>query len=160
MVRPAILALVALVSSLSAQPAIPKSEFAERRAKLQKNLDGVVVMFGWTEGPDEVYRVYQNSSFYYLSGFEHPGAILLVSPKSEVLFVQPRNQRREIYHGRAIAAGDPDALEQTGFREVLGVEKFEARLAKALEEAGPVYAALSTTPKLQALAPLREKSFR
>ena len=45
---------------------------------------------------------------------------------------------------------------QTGFREVLGVEKFEARLSKALEEAGPVYAALSTTAKLQALAPMRE----
>jgi Xaa-Pro aminopeptidase len=153
--RPAILALAVLVP-LCAQSAIPKSEFAERRAKLQKDLDGVVVLFGWTEGSDEVYRVYQNSSFYYLTGFADPGAILIVSPKSEVLFVQPRNERRERYNGARVAASDPDALAKTGFREVLGVEKFEARLSKALEEAGPIYAAISTTAKLQSLAPLRE----
>jgi Xaa-Pro aminopeptidase len=152
---PAILALAAAVS-LCAQSAIPLSEYAERRAKLQKELDGIVVLFGWTEGPDEVYRHYQSSSFYYLSGFEDPGGILLISPKSEVLFVQPRNERRERYNGKRVAAGDSDALEKTGFREVLGVEKFETRLSKALEEAGPIYAALATTPKLQALAPLRE----
>jgi Xaa-Pro aminopeptidase len=150
-----VLALVAFACA-SAQSAIPKSEYAERRAKLQKDLDGIVVLFGWTEGPDEVYRHYQSTSFYYLSGFEDPGAIVLISPKSEVLFVQPRNERKERYNGKRVAAADPDALEKTGFREVLGVEKFEARLSKALEEAGPIYASLATTPKLQALAPLRE----
>lgn len=137
---------------------IPRQEFAERRAKLQKDLDGVVVLFGWTESPDEVYRVYQNTSFYYLSGFEEPGAIVLITPKSETLFVQPRNERKERYNGKRVAAADPDASQRTGFREVLGVEKFESRLSKALEDAGPIYALLNdpSTPKLRALAPMRD----
>lgn len=157
--RLAVLALVASLSISFAQvPVPPRSEYAERRAALQKNLDGVVVLFGWAEEADEVYRKFQRSSFEYLTGFDEPGAILIVSPKSQVLFVPPRNERREHYNGKRVAAADADAQQKTGFTEVLGVEKFESRLSKALEEAGPIYAFPNedATPRLKALAPLRE----
>ncbi len=156
--RPALLALAATLSLCAQIPAIPQTEYAERRVKLQKDLDGAVVLFGWTEGPDEPYRTFQHSSFYYLTGFEEPGAILLVTAKSETLFLQPHNERRERYNGKRLAASDAGAMQQTGFREVLGVGKFESRLSKALEDAGPIYALLNdpSTPKLQALAPMRE----
>ncbi|BDC50270.1 Xaa-Pro aminopeptidase [Bryobacterales bacterium F-183] len=157
--RSALLALVAYSSICLAQvPVPPLAEYAQRRAALQKDLDGVVVLFGWVEESDEVYRKFQQSSFQYLTGFEEPGAILIVSPKSQVLFVSPRNERRERYNGKRVAAGDADAQQKTGFTEVLGVEKFEARLSKALEEAAPIYAFPNdtVTPRLKALAPLRD----
>jgi Xaa-Pro aminopeptidase len=157
--RPALLAILAAFCLHAQSPTIPREEFSQRRAKLQKNLDGgAMVLFGWTEGPDEVYHTAQHTSFFYLTGFEDPGAILLVTPTSETLFLQPRNERRERYNGRRLAASDADVLTRTGFKEVLGVEKFESRLSKALEDAGAVLALPNdpATPKLKTIAPFRE----
>jgi len=156
--RSAFLATAAILCVSAQVPVIPAPEYSERRAKLRKNIDGVLVLFGWKEGADEVYRVTQHSSFNYLTGFEEPGAILLLSADSEVLFVPPRDARKERYNGKRVAAADPDASQRTGFREVAGVEKFESRLSKALESAGPIYALLNDpdTPKLRSLAPFRE----
>src|SRR5579862_6913894 len=80
-------ASLAFVCSLAIANGIPKSEYAERRAKLQKAVDGVVVLFGRSQGTDEVFREFQDTSFLYFTGVEEAGAVMLVTPKEEILFL-------------------------------------------------------------------------
>src|SRR5260370_8685834 len=59
------LAVVLLLApfTLPSTAKIPLDEFALRRASLRKSLDGVIVLFGQTEGRDEVFRVRQSQIF-------------------------------------------------------------------------------------------------
>ena len=141
-----------------AAPAIPQSEFRARRSELRKTLDGTLVLFGRTEGADEVYRLGQEPNFYYLTGYSEPGAILIVTKTDETLFLPRRNDRREIYMGHRPAPGDKDVSEVTGFDHVLPIEKFESTLAQAIESGEHVYA-LTERPesaRLKPLIPMRE----
>src|SRR5258708_12416819 len=79
------LAVVLLLAPLAAK--IPLDEFASRRASLRKSLDGVLVLFAQTEGRDEVFRVHSEPNFYYLTGWSQPGAVLLLTPPAELLFL-------------------------------------------------------------------------
>lgn len=153
-----ILALL-IITGGAIEAAIPKAEYHTRRDELRKKLDGVLVLFGRSEGRDEVYRSAQEANFYYLTGFTEPGAILLMTGKEEILFVPHRNERRETYNGRRVAAEDKDARERTGFDSVQPVEKFEANLSRVLETAELLYALTFRNPdteRLKKLAPLRE----
>ena len=158
MFRLAVTAFLVFVCSLSATEAIPKSEYAERRAKLQKSLDGVMVLFGRDLGTDEVFREFQDTSFLYFTGVEEAGAILLISPKEDVLFLPKRNERAEKFTGPKLGPGDADVKVRTGFSEVQPLERFETRLHKAAEEYYTVYAfpRKPSAAKLKSLLPLRE----
>jgi Xaa-Pro aminopeptidase len=137
---------------------IPQPEYRARRAQLQRNLDGTLILFGYQEGPDEVYRPVQDTNLLYLTGWEQPGAVLVLTPRSETLFVPPRNERKERYHGRRAAPGDADAAQVTGVTRVLGLEKLESVLRESAGEWVPVYAPLlhPRTAALRAMFPLRE----
>jgi Xaa-Pro aminopeptidase len=147
----------AAVTAFAADP-IPHAEYHARRAELRKKLDGVMVLFGYAEGPDEVYRIGQNSNFYYLSGWTQPGAIMLLSPAEEILFLPHRNARREIYNGARVAPEDANATTATGFDSVQGPEKFEAALRKALDSYAGIQAIgdAANLARLKSLAPFRE----
>ena len=152
-------AFVVLTSAFAADP-IPRDDYHARRTELRNKLDGALVLFGYTEGPDEVYRLGQNSNFYYLTGWTEPGAIALLTPAEEILFVPRRNARREVYNGKRISPEDANASAATGFDSVLGPEKFEASLRRALDSYGAIYAIADAAnmEKLKALAPFREVS--
>ena len=141
-----------------AAPAIDTAEYRQRRADLRKKLDGPLVLFGRAEGKDEVYRIGQEQNFYYLTGFTDPGAILLLTPKEESLFLPRRNPRSETYSGKRWAPDDPGVNEATGFDSIVPVERFEAALVRALES-GPQLYGLGGRPessRLLQLAPLRD----
>src|ERR1017187_5547665 len=154
-----ICAFAAVTTACGAAP-IPRGEYHARRAELRKKLDGEMVLFGYAEGADEVYRIGQNSNFYYLSGGTQPGAIILLSPAEEILFVPHRNARREIYNGKRIAPDDADAGAATGFDSVEGPEKFESALRKALDSYAGLHVVgdAANTARLKSLAPFREIS--
>src|SRR5436309_2270875 len=135
-----VLCALATITTVFASDPIPRDEYHARRAELRKKLDGVLVLFGYTEGADEVYRIEQNSNFQYLTGWTEPGAIVLLSPAEEMLFVPHRNARREIYNGKRIAPEDANAAAATGFDSVLPPEKFEASLRHALDSYTGFYA--------------------
>lgn len=141
-----------------ARDPIPASEYKTRRTELRKQLKGAMVLFGRSEGRDEVYRLGQEPYFYYLTGFTEPGAILLLTPTAETLFVAHRDTRRETYNGKRIAPEDKDAAARTGLDNVAGLEKFESTLAKAMESGEKVYALpdRAETARLKALVPFRE----
>src|SRR5215207_1267221 len=85
---------LALAISISAQQPFNKSEFEARRAKLfEKINDGVAVIFA---AKSQFYPVKfrQSPDFYYLTGIEEAGAVLvMVGPnKSSFLFVPRRSE--------------------------------------------------------------------
>ena len=86
--RKLLLAFVAVsLSVLTARaadaPPISAAEYAQRRASVRANIgNGLVVLFGnvEAEGPSAFHAFHQESSFLYLTGFDLPGAMLLLGP--------------------------------------------------------------------------------
>lgn len=88
--------------------ALSKETFKQRRAKVLELLgDGVAVLYGKSGGGDGDFR--QDNNFYYLTGVEEPGAILLLAPKErtrrEVLLLPTRNPEEERWTGERPSLG-------------------------------------------------------
>ena len=91
-----------LVAPLSAQ--IAESEFAARRAALVATLpDGVILALGGGEPVPDYQPFHQSLHFSYLTGFDEPGAALVIvkrgGVRTEMLFVRARNPAREVWNG-------------------------------------------------------------
>src|SRR5450631_4651561 len=98
-----VLALALLPSGTALMAAgITPQEYQQRRAELRKSLDGVMVLFGAEESDDLHTSFFQESNFLYLSGWREPGAIMLLTPQTEILFLPPRNLRADLYTGRKL----------------------------------------------------------
>jgi Xaa-Pro aminopeptidase len=148
-------------------------EFAMRRANLRKSIpDGVLVLFGAKESDDLHESFFQQTDFYYLTGWEQPGAILIVTPDAdvnapggtvrskaprEILFLPQRVISEEKWTGRKLGPDDADAPEITGVATVMAAERFESELHSLLEIYPNLYALASdaAATALAKLAPLR-----
>ena len=89
---------------------------------------------------DTNYRYRQNSDFFYLTGFEEPDAIAIISPSSEkkfTLFVRPRDPEREIWDG--YRAGVEGAVSEYGADEAFSVAEFDEKLAEVLDGPASLY---------------------
>lgn len=89
-----ILAFALVPAALVAQDSLANTEFAARRARLLAMIpDGIAVILGGEEHPEAV-RFRQSPDFYYLTGIEEPGAVLLLNgvSKSAVVFALKRPQ--------------------------------------------------------------------
>ncbi|MGO2477005.1 MAG: Xaa-Pro aminopeptidase [Pseudoalteromonas sp.] len=90
--------------------AINKSEFKARRehlmAKMEPNSVAIIPAAGEvTRSRDTEYAFRQDSDFYYLTGFNEPDAVLVLSPSSEAqstLFCRDKDKLAEVWHGRRI----------------------------------------------------------
>ena len=150
-----------------------------RRADLRKALgDGVTLLFGHTEDREEDLRTgfFQESNFYYLTGWREPGAILLLAPlpedpktpgyaakgqvPREILFLPERNPDQEKWTGRKLGPSDPDAKTRTGFDAVMPAERFESELRTVLEAYSRIYTLVDhpAAARLRQLAPFRDIS--
>ena len=125
---------------------------------MRKSLDGVMVLFGQREGSDVVFHFQQEPNFYYLSGWMEPGAILLITPAEETLFLPHHDEHAERFLGKRSSAEDQNVHEVTGFDRVMPVEKFESELDQALGRFAKFYALVggSDRAKLQARYAFRE----
>jgi Xaa-Pro aminopeptidase len=148
------LAFVLAVSAASMMAAgISPREYQERRAELRKSLDGVMVLFG-ADDPDDLHTsFFQESNFLYLSGWREPGAVMLLTQQTEILFLPARDLRTELYTGRKLDPGDPEASKQTGFEGVLPKSALESAFLKVLETAPRVYM-IPADPRSQKLKSL------
>ena len=124
--------LAALLVDVSAQPplfstALPKEEFAARRAKvMQKIGDGVAVLQGATEtSAYEKFR--QSNQFHYLTGVATPRAILVIDGKAKTstLYLLPNNPQMERSEGPLLGPG-PAAEQLTGIERVRPRAEFDA----------------------------------
>jgi Xaa-Pro aminopeptidase len=134
------LALTLVVSAASLMAAgISPREYQERRAELRASLDGVMVLFG-AEDPDDLHTsFFQESNFLYLSGWREPGAVMMLTRQTEILFLPPRDLRMELYTGRKLSPDEPDAPQRTGFERVMPKSALESAFLKVLETAPRVY---------------------
>jgi Xaa-Pro aminopeptidase len=142
-------------------------EYRARRTELSQKLhNGVLVLFGHTEKGEENIRTgfFQESNFYYLTGWQEPGAILLVAPPldekpSAILFLPRRRPDMEKWTGRKAGPDDANICQLTGFDTVLPVENFERELHNQLDRYSGIYIlGKQNVAQIQALAPMREIS--
>jgi len=114
--------LVPFAHSLDRQPA---SVYHARRAAMAARLRGGVAVFFAAEEPQLDFMPYrQDADFYYLTGWNEPGAALLIvgdapqapTPRGykEVLFLPTRDLRMETYTGAKLDAASPSVIEATG----------------------------------------------
>lgn len=83
----------------------------------------------------------QDSDFYYLTGFNEPGAIAVLCPHHEehsfVLFVRPKNPQAETWSGRRV--GVEAAKARYGADQVYPIDELDQHLPKYLERAERLY---------------------
>jgi Xaa-Pro aminopeptidase len=133
-----VLVLALSVASLAAAGILPH-EYQERRAELRKSLDGVMVLFG-AEEPDDLHTsFFQESNFLYLSGWREPGAVMLLTKGSEILFLPPRDFRMELYTGRKLGPDNADAPKQTGFDKVMPKSALQTTFLGLIDQARRIY---------------------
>jgi Xaa-Pro aminopeptidase len=132
------LTLVVSAASLMAVGISPR-EYQERRAGLRASLDGVMVLFGAEDSDDLHTSFFQESNFLYLSGWREPGAVMMLTRQTEILFLPPRELRMELYTGRKLGPDAPDAPQRTGFDRVMPKSALESAFLRVLETAPRVY---------------------
>ena len=108
--------------------------YAERRAKLMKQLgSGVAVLYARGEEDRDGYL--QDPDFEYLTGFDEPGAVLVLSPSERVykewLFLKPRDQDAERWTGERPDIGDA-LRKDTGIDRILRTNKLASRMVELL----------------------------
>ena len=132
----------------------PLSVFEARRDKLRQMTEGgVVVLFGFTgrepQFEQPAARFWQEENFYYLTGWSEPGAAMLLAPeneatraaglKKEMLFLPPRDRRRERWDGPRTGPDDTAVAEKSGFQAVLPFSELSSQLEKYLKIFPVVY---------------------
>jgi Xaa-Pro aminopeptidase len=128
--------LVLTVTAFAQQP-FNKNEFTARRAKLfEKISDGVAVLFA-AKGQHYPVKFRQAPDFYYLTGIEEPGAVLVMSgpTKSAFLFVPRRSEPQ-------VRADGPGIWQMEKREEVYGLTRVQP-----IEEFLPMFAFLGQRAK-------------
>ena len=123
-------------------------------------LGGVVVLFGYDESDiaASVTTFHQNEEFYYLTGWNEPGAMMLLIPKAsapgqpqslgeEILYVPPRDPHLERWNGPRLDPQDPAAPRQTRFASVRSTSLFHSDLPEALKKFPKIYTELTPQPE-------------
>jgi Xaa-Pro aminopeptidase len=118
----------------------PNSVYAARRAKLAAEVDGPIVLWGYTgrEEFSEAAIFAQEENFYYLTGHNEEGAALVIFPsksggadaRNEILFLPPKNPQQEKWNGVRMSPTDPGIEAKTGFRSVQPISELTGALQK------------------------------
>ncbi len=149
--------LISLALALGSLADAASPEYHARREALTKVLpQAVLVFFGGAQTKEDLERFYQEPNFYYLTGWKQPGAMLLIDPRRQVLFLPQHNAAFEKFRGPQAAPVDADIAEVTGFDTVLPLERFESELRASLEHWPSLYTAGDDArARLRLFAPLR-----
>jgi len=129
-----------MASACHALDSVPRPEYRQRRVALAAKMHGgVAILFANNEPALEYQDYRQDEDFYYLTGWNEPGAAMVVippldaeaetpgtalggrpaQPYREILFLPSRNPRLEKYTGAKLDAATPNVIATTGFDEVL-----------------------------------------
>jgi Xaa-Pro aminopeptidase len=163
--RPATLILITLGSSTSllALERQPNAVYQARREALAHELlGGVALIFGNYEPPMEYQDYRQDEDFYYLTGWNEPGAALIVAdavparagrpalPYREILLLPERNRRDELFTGIKLDAASSNVTGITGVREVRSIRDLPGILGQRGQRS--VSTQLDNAPAKAALA--------
>jgi Xaa-Pro aminopeptidase len=117
--------------SFSQRTGYSKEEFIRRRNVLMEKVsDGMIVLFGEAL-PQPAAHFRQDNDFYYFTGVEDPGAVLVLTPetKESYLFLPQQTPREAMMEGPNLLK-DSKAKEKTGFQEVYEVGFFDEFIAR------------------------------
>ncbi len=125
---------IALILLLSTS-ALYATDYHARRERLASKLGkGTLVLFASTEeeGQNATRGFRQNENFYYLTGWNEPGAALVVAAGTEILFLPAHNVSQERWTGPKLGADSPDAAQLTGFAKVGVLDHLRDELVRIL----------------------------
>lgn len=120
-------------------------EYQQRRQAVMNVIGQGTAIFGSAPTAvmhnDVEYPFRQNSDFFYLTGFNEPGAIAILAPQHEehqfVLFVRPKDKEKETWSGRR--TGVDLAKEKYGAHEAYPIEELAEKLPQYVENADRLY---------------------
>ncbi|HIK12308.1 MAG TPA: aminopeptidase P N-terminal domain-containing protein [Oscillatoriaceae cyanobacterium M33_DOE_052] len=122
-----------------------QAEYRQRRSQLMEKIGGGTAIF--RSAPQAVmhndveYNYRQDSSFFYLTGFNEPEAVAVLAPHHEehkyVLFVRPKDPEREVWSGYRV--GVEGAKELYGADEAYSIAELDEKLPQYLQNADKIY---------------------
>ena len=166
-VAPVLFLLAFTFPSSQALEKQPASDYHTRRAALGNELHGgVAILFAGGEPVLDFDAYRQDSDFYYLTGWNEPGAaLMIIGPTSEperpghaaqargykeILFLPTRNLRMEQYTGAKMDAATPDVIKATGVDNVEPMTNLAADLNKLVADDRRVAFNIWTQPGVKA----------
>jgi len=115
--------------------------FRRRRKSFAKAMKGGVAVLPGSREEESALPFRQNSDFYYLTGFDEPGAIAVIHPLSRdgalTLFVQPKDPDQERWTGPRM--GPMRAKKEYGAMEAYPIGLWEERMLGLLKEGQSLY---------------------
>jgi len=146
------------VSSVPRWPAPgSKAPYADRRAELMRRIgpDAALVLASPPEhlrNGDTHFKFRQDSDILYLTGFEEPGAVVVLRPGHEktrfAMFVRPRDPAEETWTGRR--AGVEGAVRDFGADAAFVAAELDDKLAELLSGAQEIHYPFGREPALDA----------
>jgi Xaa-Pro aminopeptidase len=142
---------VSMVAAQQRREREPNEVYAARRAKIAAQVDGPVILWGFT-GREEFSQSYifaQEDNFYYLTGHNQEGAGLIILPAQkdgqrdawdgprEMLFLPAKEPQKEKWNGIRMSPTDADISRRTGFGSVEPFGEMRAAVEK-LAKAYPI----------------------
>src|SRR5215472_13497409 len=117
----------------------------QRREEFMRRINNGVAIFASApvaiRNSDVEHEFRQDSDFYYLTGFEEPGAVAILAPDNTehkfVLFVQPKDREREVWTGWR--AGEEGAVRDYGADGAFTIDKLDEKLPGLVGEADAIY---------------------
>lgn len=139
------------------KPCISLSEFAERRQRLAEQLpaNSVVIVPSATlqhRNSDVESPFRQDSDFYYLSGFDEPEALIVMTKSAALvtytLFCQPRDPAMEIWNG--YRSGPEGVVVDYLADKAFSIDEADQRLPELLDGMQSVYFCMGTLHQTEA----------
>ena len=144
-----------------AQEREPQEVYRQRRGALEDKLnDALILLFGSKEASgSEAYHVFrQESNFHYLTGYDEPGAVLLLTPPihdhkstsweesprppNEILFLPPRNVEEERWKGPELDPHDPATAARIGAAATEAMDQLEREIQRYSGSYSSIYTLL------------------
>ncbi|AFY61093.1 aminopeptidase P N-terminal domain-containing protein [Synechococcus sp. PCC 6312] len=122
-----------------------QADYQQRRETLKAKIGTGVAVFNSALRAvmhnDVEYNFRQDSDFYYLTGFNEPGAVAVFAPNHSehqfILFVRPKDLEQEIWSGRRV--GVDAAKDLFGADAVFPIAELDEKLPGYLETGDQIY---------------------
>ncbi len=126
-----------------------KNVYSVRRNKLIKALGrGVAILKGAPEQirtNDTEYPYRQDSDFFYLTGYNEPGAACIINPNDKdnpfTLFVLPQDPKKEVWTGWRLSF--EETVNTFGADQALDIAEFGKKTLEAMKTASKVFTNLN-----------------